>query len=212
MRITANSWIPEKVDVFWNEVASQDHIFHIYDNEDKFLDLLAGFVGTGVNANDCTIVIATHSHLEKLQQRLKLHGLHIADLIDDGKYAPVSAEKALSEFMVSGLPDEQLFIKCIANIIKTAKHRNRKIRIFREMGPLLSIQGNFEGSRHLEILWSKNIVEGSRSFFCAYPKTQFIAGDCKSIKKMGFLQSKLVTNAGSFFEILYRHCAEEIKA
>jgi len=204
-----NQWTPVKTDVFWNQIGSQHHTFHIYDNEDAFLDLLAGFVGTGINANDCTIVIATSSHLEKLQTRLRQHGLYIDSLIEDEKYVPVSAEKTLARFMVNGLPNEQLFINCISGIIDKSKYPHRHIRVFREMGSMLSIQGNLTASAQLETYWSKYQRNKYLSFFCAYPKKQLITEDCSSLKEIGFQHSKLVTNSHKVFELLYRNCTHD---
>ncbi|HXS37731.1 MAG TPA: MEDS domain-containing protein [Flavipsychrobacter sp.] len=203
---TVNNWTPIKVNIFWNEVAKQVPVFQLYENEDKFLDILAGFVGTGINANDCAVVIASSKHLEKLKRKLELHGLHINHLIEDERYIPVPAEKILPTLMVNGLPDENLFLRCISEIVQNAKKRNRQIRAYREMSAILLAQGNYDGTVKLELLWNKYSQKERFSLFCAYPKSFLQKDECELLKEIHVRSSKIITNTNSSFEILYKDC------
>lgn len=201
-------WILTKMDLFWNQIAPSNHVFHIYEHEEKFLDILAGFVGTGINADECTIVIATASHLEKLRRKLESHGLHVSSLIEDDRYIPVAAEKTLAKFMVNGLPDEHLFLNSVSEIIQKAKKRNRRVRTFREMVTILKSHGNQIASSKLESLWNKFHQKNAISLFCAYPKSMLAKGDCESISENGFRHSKVIANTNSVSELLYKECFE----
>lgn len=48
---------------FWSEIAPCDHVVQIYEDDASFLDTLTGYVGAGINAGDCVVVIATTVHL-----------------------------------------------------------------------------------------------------------------------------------------------------
>jgi len=173
------------------------------------MDILAGFVGTGINANDCTIVIATASHIEKLQQRLSSHGLHIHRLVEDERYIPVAAEEIMPKFMVNGLPDEQLFNQCISDIMAIAKHRNRPVRAFREMAALLEIEGNTIASSKLQSLWNKFSQQETLLLFYATPSTVFTKEARIALQEEGFTHSKMVKNSNTISEILYKDCSQQ---
>jgi len=199
-------WHLTKVDKFWNEIASQRHVFHVYENEDKFLDILAGFVGTGINADECTIVIATAAHLEKLKRKLKAHGLYVDKLIEDERYIPFAADEILAKFMVKDLPNEKLFFESISEIIEVAKKRNRSVRAFREMTTLLWTAGNYKATNRLEFLWDKYSRQETLSLFCAYPQYRFAKEECESLKEIGVNNSKIVRSAKVATEIMYKDC------
>src|SRR5206468_1066853 len=128
--IENNEWKRTGTDIFWGEIAPCDHVVQIYENDGVFLDALAGFVGGGINQNECVIVIATETHLKALNMRLKSFGVNTETLINDDRYIPLNAEQTLSKFMVDGWPDENLFNKTVSEIIYKAGCRNRRVRAF----------------------------------------------------------------------------------
>jgi hypothetical protein len=203
-------WTLEKVDTFWNKIALHHQVFHVYENEDNFLSILAGFVGTGVNADDCTIVIATANRLEKLKHKLELFGLHVKRLVEDERYIPVAVDNILPAFMVNGLPDEELFFNAISEIIKVGKKRKRVIRAFREMTAILHEEGNHDAVSALEALWNKYSRQENICLFSACPEAYFLNGECASLRALGFHSTKLVTHANSASEILYKNCHPEL--
>ena len=98
-------WKKTKTDVFWGEIAPCDHVVQIYENDAIFLDALSGFVGGGINAGDCCIIIATQQHLKALEDRLTSYGVQVKDLVSEKRYFPLDAELTLSRFMVNNWPD-----------------------------------------------------------------------------------------------------------
>jgi hypothetical protein len=125
--VHSTNWKKVKADVFWGEIAPCDHVVQIYENDEVFLDALSGFIGAGINAGDCVIVIATTTHLNALEKRLVLYGVRIDTLIEDDRYIPLDAEETLSTFMVNGWPDEKLFMKTISALIERGNSKNRRI-------------------------------------------------------------------------------------
>jgi len=206
--LAANEWQQIKADKFWRKVALRKPVFQVYENEEKFLDVLLSFVGAGINCNDCTIVIATDAHQEKLQKRLASHGVHVEGLIREKKYIPVHAESALARFMRDGLPHEQLFINTIKEFTQEGASDTSSIRIFREMGPVLLAQGNEIAAMQLEVLWKNYSDKMPVSLFCAYPKAHSVIEDCDSLREMGYDRTKMVTNSKSLSELLYKECMD----
>lgn len=172
MTIQTN-WKQSRADIFWAEIAGNDHVLQIYQNDPVFLDTLAGFVGSGINAGDCTVVIATREHLKALETRLRNFGIYVDILIADDRYIPVIAEDQLEKFMVNGKPDRDLFMEAVRGFYERARKHNRKLRAFGEMVAILWKKGNEEAALQLEELWNEFHGHHPFSLFCAYPQSAF---------------------------------------
>jgi DcmR-like sensory protein len=198
-------WQQSKANIFWGEIAPCDHVVQIYENDAIFLDALAGFVGGGINAGDCCIVIATDTHLQALETRLLQYGVHTQVLIANNSYIPLNAEELLSRFMVNGWPDEALFIKEISTLIEKAGAGNRRIRAFGEMVAILWAQGNYGATVHLEHLWNRFCAQKSFCLFCAYPKSGFTDDINTSIMHICGTHSKMISGSEKqLTEVYYR--------
>lgn len=82
-----------EAEVFWGEISPCEHLVHIYQDDDVFLNSLEGFVSGGILAGDGVVVIATPPHLASLQNRLINRG------IDDGER---SSDRSISELGSGG--------------------------------------------------------------------------------------------------------------
>jgi hypothetical protein len=200
-----SDWQLTSSKVFWGEVAPCEHVFQIYENDEIFVDVLSGFVGGGFNAGDCVVIIATEKHLSALEERLTSFGMHIDSLISNDQYIPLNAEKALSKFMVNGWPDEELFMKFVATLIKKARRHDRPVRAFGEMVAILWAQGLSGATVHLEYLWNKFCKTETFSLFCAYPKSGFTQDMNDSILNICCSHSKMITaHEKPMTELYYR--------
>jgi hypothetical protein len=188
-------WKQVKADIFWGEIAPCDHVIQIYENDGVFLDTLAGFVGGGINANECVIVIAVSNHLEALHLRLASYGINIQSLIAEERYIPLDAEKVLDTFMVDGWPDENLFNNAITFFIEKGICKGRRIRAFGEMVAILWGKGFNGATVQLEHLWNKFCAGHNMSLFCAYPKVGFTENINDSIKNICDCHSKIINGA-----------------
>lgn len=186
-------WKRIATNIFWGEIAPCDHVIQFYENDDIFLDTLAGFVGGGINAGECVIVIATPNHLQSLYFRLSGYAINIQTLMDDERYIPLNAEEVLGTFMVDGWPDEDLFNKTISSIVNRGIYKNRRVRAFGEMVALLWGRGDNAATVHLEHLWNRFCEANDLSLFCAYPKTGFTEDLKDSIKTLCACHSKIIS-------------------
>jgi hypothetical protein len=205
-------WQRTDTKIFWGEIAPCDHVVQIYENDEVFLDMLAGFAGSGINAGDCVIIIATKAHLNVLEQRLVSLGVHVDALIENDTYIPLEADKCLSTFMVNDWPDENLFTKFVSNLLKRAHKYNRQVRAFGEMVALLWAQGHNGATVQLEHLWNKFCEKEAFCLFCAYPKAGFTRDINDSIRHICGTHSKIITGTEKpMTELLYKN-AEHRKA
>jgi hypothetical protein len=202
--VNAN-WRQTKADIFWGEIAPCDHVVQIYEDDNVFLDSLAGFVGGGINAGDTCIVIATNAHIKALEYRLNSFGVHLESLLAGDHYLPFNAEETLSKFMVDGWPDEKLFNQTISAILSRAGFRKRRIRAFGEMVALLWAQGHNGATVQLEHLWNRFCSQKSFCLFCAYPRSGFTEDINESLSNICCAHSKMISGSkNQLTEVIYR--------
>jgi hypothetical protein len=204
MKVTQR-WLSASTDVFWGEIAPYDHVCQIYENDRAFLNLLTGFVNSGLNAGESVAVIATHDHLDVLHQRLREEGVNLFALELKDQYLPIRAEDLLSEFMVNGWPDEASFRFTASTLLDRAKKQGRRVRVFGEMVAILWADGNEGATMQLERLWNKFCRIESFSLLCAYPKSGFTKQTEESLKQICCSHTKLVTADGSSIDnVIYQ--------
>jgi hypothetical protein len=193
LKSNLKEWKNASSHVFWGEIAPCDHVVQIYDNDDVFLDLLAGFVHGGVTSQESVVVIATREHLEGLKERMTAMGLNHDDLVLEKKLFPLDAEKTLSRFMVNDWPDENLFMSVVTDVIENAKSGGRQVRAFGEMVAVLWSQGHIGATVRLEHLWNKFCETEAFCLFCAYPKSGFTQDAEASLMHICSAHTKMIT-------------------
>lgn len=189
---SVEEWETSNIQAFWGEIAPCDHLVQVYENEKIFLDTLEGFTGTGFLANDSVVIIATSTHLDALNARLRSQGFDLNALIKADQYIPIDAEDLLSVFLVDGWIDEKIFNSFITDIVKRAKQRNGKVRAFGEMVAVLWKQGNRGATIQLENLWNQLHGKDPFTLFCAYPKTGFTHSADDSIDEICRQHAKVI--------------------
>jgi len=194
MNIHTN-WKRASADNFWGEIAPSDHVLQVYDDDDVFLDALAGFIGGGINSGDCVVLIATSKHLGSIQQRLIDYGISVQTLIEDDRYIPLDAETTLSKFMRDGWPDEKLFNDTITPLFERAVCKDRRVRAFGEMVAILWEKGYHGATVQLEHLWNNFMEKNSFTLFCAYPKAGFMGNVHESIQTICDCHSKMINGS-----------------
>jgi hypothetical protein len=171
--MTKQQWKQAEAREFWEKIAPAEHLVQVYDSKEVFLETLTGFVGTGINAGDAVIIIATGKNLALLYDRLISHGININSLISENKFIPLHAEDALESFMRNGMPDHELFIRTIEKLYAKATKGGLNVRAFGEMVALLWEQGNNSATIELEALWNAFCQKHKLTLFCAYSKNVF---------------------------------------
>jgi hypothetical protein len=184
---------PSEIEVFWGEIAPCDHLVQIYTDDTAFLDSLAGFVSGGLKVGEAVIVIATQSHRSSLDFRLRTLGIDIEAARRQDLYIPLDAQETLSEFMVNGWPDDELFRMVVNSVLARARKNARKIRAFGELVALLWAAGHNGATVRLEHVWNQFCKEETFSLFCAYPRSGFTKDADVSIQEICSAHSRVVS-------------------
>lgn len=211
LKINNEEWTKTSDHVFWGEIAPCDHVVQIYEDDNVFLDLLAGFAGGGVTAGDSVIVIATAAHLKSLEKRLRDSGFNLTDLVAGNQYIPLDAEKTLARFMVNDWPDENLFNHVVSELLVKARGSGRKVRAFGEMVAILWAKGQVGATIRLEQLWNKFCENEAFCLFCAYPKSGFTQDASESVMHICGAHSKMITGVGKGkTDLFYKEANQKI--
>ena len=202
---SSGTWQLSKTSNFWDQIAEREHILHIYKDDDNFLDMLAGFVGGGINAGDCVMVIATPAHLQKLEKRLRDHVVGVEVLRSGELYIPVDAEELVSRIMVDGWPDSRIFLDILTSYVLRAEQLGRKVRAFGEVVALLCADGNVEAAIHIEELWNEFMDKHPLSLFCAYPESGLHNNEGNAFNHICSTHSRILSTCSKpLTEVLHR--------
>ena len=149
------------------------HSVHFYDDDSCLMDRLVPFIGSALGGGDSAIIIATKSHRDELERRMRALGFDASNPRFRSRYLVFDAADTLSKFMVEGAPDAASFSQIMINALATAKVASENARpqvvAFGEMVALLWAEGNAEGALQLERLWNALAHTISFSLLCAYP-------------------------------------------
>jgi hypothetical protein len=170
--------------VSWDEVAPNDHIAHFYDDDEKFLITLAGYIAAGLAKGESIIIIATPQHLSALAHLLGSKGVDLMRPLAEDRYIALDATVALSCFMVDDWPDEEKFSSLVRYLIKRASKNGRRIRASGEMVAILWEQGNQAATVRLEHLWNEFCRDYGFCLLCSYPKAGFAKHPAQSVSEI----------------------------
>jgi len=190
----------------------QAHTAHFYHDEAFLLDSLSQQVGEALGFGGTAIVIATRSHRDDLERRLKERGLDIIGAGQQERYVALDAAETLAKFMLDGRPDEARFREVVGEAVRraalaTGSERPRVV-VFGEMVTLLWQEGKSQGAIQLEHLWNDFIERHSFTVHCAYPMSAFLGQEDSKLFRVICEQHSCVLSAAGqgqpFNEIDYQ--------
>jgi hypothetical protein len=159
--------------MFWGEIAPCEHFAQFYYDDRALIDVLAGFIGGGLDAGEGTIIIATSQHVAAAEERLRAAGVDLKAAASEDRYIALDAEATLTSFMVNDWPDAVLFHSLVTQLLTRARGEGRRVSAFGEMVALLWAKGHNGATVNLEFLWNQLCQKEGFSLFCAYPRSGF---------------------------------------
>lgn len=153
------------------------HSVEFYDDHAAFLDELAVFVRSALEAGGASLIIATEASRQGLAQRLRASGVDLMRAVQNSQYLLLDAKATLARFMIDGWPDPQAFFAAIEPHLMYAKASlgpDAKFPVaFGEMVALLWNEGQRDAAIRLEQLWNDLAHKHSFSLLCAYSRDSF---------------------------------------
>ena len=156
------------------------HAAQFYADDTFLLDELSRYIGAALVGGEAAVMIATKSHRDGLEQRLRSRGLDLTSVMAQGRYIALDAAETMAKFMVDDWPEAALFTEVVGSVLGPAaavSGRNHHIAAFGEMVALLWEQGNPKAAIRVEQLWNNLARIYSLSLRCAYPMKGFDRGE-----------------------------------
>jgi hypothetical protein len=197
MLAEANDWGIASTQVFWEEIATEDHLIQLYQDDGMFMNLLSGYVSGGILAGEPVVVLATQPHLDVLETRLKASGFDLFALQWQHQYIAVEANDYLQHFMVNGWPNERLFREASGNLLGEVNYKDHRVRLYTETGTVLLEQHSYGASVQLEDLWNRFVQKERLCLFCAYPGNIFRQNPNASMHRLCGQHSKVISLPGN---------------
>ena len=139
------------------------------ENDVLLVDALSRFVGEGLETGCAAVIIATESHRQDLDTRLRQRGLDPEGAGKANQYVAADAAETLQSFMKDGWPDEERFLETVTGLFARVGSQYQRVRAYGEMVALLCAEKKPEAALHIERLWNAYGRVRSFSLLCAYP-------------------------------------------
>ena len=142
------SLVPRKTEI------TRRHEVEFYSDDAAFVVGFTRFIEASLRAGNAVIVVATEAHRKDFLATLEAHGVGIVAAIEQGRYIPLDAAKALSIFMVNDLPDPVRFLKLASDLIapaaQTTAGGGSRVAICGECASILWVEGNTNADIQVE--------------------------------------------------------------
>jgi signal transduction histidine kinase len=150
------------------------HAVQFYADDAFLFETVAHFLGPGLRAGDCILVVATKTHRQGIAEHLE--PALVAEAKASGRLLLLDAHETLSRFMVGDMPDPDLFRDVLARTLAQMRGDHRRkahVRVFGEMVDVLWKDGNAAAAVRLEELWNDAAKDHSLALLCAYVMGNF---------------------------------------
>ncbi|MDP9321004.1 MAG: MEDS domain-containing protein, partial [Chloroflexota bacterium] len=155
--------------------SQRSHIVRYYEDDASLLEEIGQFVAAGLASGEPAVVIATPTHRDRLERRLKAERINVVQACRAGRYVPLDAAETLARVTSEGWPDPVKFGEIVGGTVAraTAAGSAAQVRAFGEMVALLWADGRRDAAIRLEELWNELARSHAFSLVCAYPMAVF---------------------------------------
>jgi DNA-binding NarL/FixJ family response regulator len=159
------------------------HQVEFYSDDAAFVFGFTLFIEASLRAGNAVIVVATEAHRKDLLTTLQAHGVDIVAAIEQRRYIPLDAAKALLIFMVNDLPDPVRFFKLASNLIapaaQTTAGGESRVAICGECASILWAEGKADAAIQVEQLSNQLAKQYGMDILCGL----FLTSVCREEDK-----------------------------
>ncbi|HXC26741.1 MAG TPA: MEDS domain-containing protein [Stellaceae bacterium] len=155
--------------------APQDHIVHLYQDQDFLNRVVCRFAAAALANGEGVILVPTVAHWEAFRPRLEAEGVDIEGAQNSGQLNIVDADELLPRFMQQTMPDGPIFLGLAGEIIAKTRSAGRfsNVRWWGEMVNVLWERGDVAASMNLEDLFDRVSREQNIAVFCSFLMDNF---------------------------------------
>ena len=148
------------------------HVAAFCAGEAQLIDEYVRFAEGALKAGNVLFVSVVESRLEAIRQALQARGVDVDRAVQEGRYCAGSAEAALSDWMVDGVPDKgrirALAATAMTDIAAASAGQQRRVSALGECAAVLAKSGNTEAAARAEELWDEVVRRYNIDAFCGY--------------------------------------------
>lgn len=155
---------------------ARHHAVQFYGCDESLFCTVSGFVAEGLIDGQPAVLIATQSHREGILAALEKRHISVDRARRLGDLVVADANEMLDLFLVSGMPNEELFEQHAGGVIEQMlKNRgpNTVVRAYGEMVDVLWKRGRTDAAMSLEFLWNRLAAKYDFALLCGYSISNF---------------------------------------
>jgi AcrR family transcriptional regulator len=127
------------------------------------------FVREGIARGEAVILIASPRHALRFRRRLAAEKAGHRALEREGRLSLVDSDAFLESVVRRGSPDRGRFREAALGLLRGARARWSRVRVYDETTDRLLHEGNLAAATRLEALWDEVIQEEGIGLLCGYP-------------------------------------------
>lgn len=150
---------------------SRGHFVQLYEMGDAALTRNVGhYLWQGLRQGDGVLVIATPEHRELFCRHLSTKGADLDALSASHRWVCQDAQDTLTQFMVGGQPDWELFASVVRGALRQVSPAKggEGLRAYGEMVGILWKTRQFAAAVRLEQFWNRLLEQSGFSLYCSY--------------------------------------------
>ncbi len=159
------------------EKAAHRHEVQFYSDDALLLDTFAHFIAVALKSGRAAIVVITESHRDGLVSRLKMQGLDVDALTQQGTYIQLDVNKTFSSFMANDMPDSTRFSQVVGGLIaaaaKAVRQQHHGVVVCGEGTSVLWAEGKADAAIRVEQLWNEVGKTFDLDILCGYALSSF---------------------------------------
>jgi anti-sigma regulatory factor (Ser/Thr protein kinase) len=156
-------------------VDAGEHVVQFYERDADLIASAGKYLSDAARAGAVSIVIATESHRDAFEARVRDAGVDVAAARGEGTLVWLDAAATLARFMRDGHVDREAFFDVVGGVVHVAAATGRPVRAFGEMVALLWEAGDVMAAIELETHWNDLATAIPFSLYCAY-RSESVSG------------------------------------
>jgi hypothetical protein len=154
-------------------VFNSQSIAELFDSTEALVDGVSAFLNEGLSKGDASLVVMRLEHWNSVASNLTTRNVSLSDAIASGQLTVLDGARTLARIMLHGQPCRGLFEEVIEKPVRDICATGVRLRVYADLVDLLAADGNFDGARELEKMWSDFARHAPVTTLCGYSATTF---------------------------------------
>ncbi len=152
-------------------------VAELFDSTEALVEGVSAFLNEGLSAGDAALVVMRLEHWNSVASNLTNRNVSLSDAIASGQLTVLDGARTLARITLHGQPCRGLFEQVIGKAVRDICATGVRVRVYADLVDLLAADGNFDGARELERMWSDFARHVPVTSLCGYSATTFANPD-----------------------------------